>query len=116
MRIPGGAIGGYLRRTLRFNRLEWLEREVPEDFQQECHLFLLEWARSGGAAAPFPSKEDVRRFGSAAARHFYRVAIAYGYKKNTRRDGSYRRYEERFRDVDEALKFDEAAKMATERR
>lgn len=116
MLIPGGAIGGYLRRALRFNRLEWLEREVPEDFQQECHLFLLEWFGSGGADSPFPSKEEVRRFGSAAARHFYRVAVAYGYKKNTRRDGSYRRYEERFRNVDEVLTFDTAAKMFTERR
>jgi predicted DNA-binding transcriptional regulator AlpA len=80
-RLPGGALGGLLWRVLWRNHLAWLEKAIPEDFQQECHLFLLEWQKNGDSNnVPLP-REKFQKFARTAARHFYRLAVSYGWRR-----------------------------------
>ena len=79
-RLPEHPLSGLLWRALRQNHLEWLSEAIPEDFQQEVHLFLLEWQKNGGAKGPL-GPEEVKNFFRLAGRHFYQVAVNYGFKK-----------------------------------
>lgn len=93
---------GLLRAALRNGHLWWLRERIPEDYGQEEELFLLETA---GLAF-------VRPFLRAAGRHFYQVAVNYGFKR-PRGSSSYIRTErsvsgERFGDDDEGESYDEA--------
>jgi hypothetical protein len=66
---------GLLRVVLRRAGLGWLEKAIPvEDFQQECALFLLCWS-------PEAVDADPKTFFRAAARHFYGVAVNYGFRR-----------------------------------
>ena len=62
---------GLLLSSLKKNYTLYLRQIIPEDFCQECRLFLLEKGAS-------PDKLNVIEFRRAASRHFYRVAINYG--------------------------------------
>ena len=75
MRLMEHPKSGLLRSVLRTAKLGWLAKAIPEDFQQECALFLL------GRGA---NEEKYSEFARAAATHFYRVAVAYGWKRPKR--------------------------------
>lgn len=75
MRLPEHQKAGLLRRTLQNAHFFWLQEVVPEDFQQECELFLLDWS-------PEAVDADPKAFFRAASRHFYRMAVNYGFRRN----------------------------------
>lgn len=73
-KLPDHPAAGLLWRALQRNRLAWLRWVIPEDFWQECWLFLAGWS-------PEVVNADPREFSRAAARHFYGVAVAYGFRR-----------------------------------
>lgn len=92
-KVPGEGLGYLIWKVVRMNRLEILESDYPDDFQQECYLFLLEWEGVGGCMSfPLP-KDEFRRFSRMAARHFYRMAVAYGLNRRKKSVGFDRREE-----------------------
>lgn len=64
------------------NHLDFLEREFSEDFVQEVQSLFTQ----------FHGDEDVQEFSRVAARHFYRMAREYGYRRQ-RGDTRYVSYE-----------------------
>lgn len=72
-RLPEHPKAGLLWKTLQKAKLAWLERVIPEDFFQECALFLLDWI-------PEAVDADLKSFFRAANHHFYRVAVNYGFR------------------------------------
>lgn len=97
-RLPEHPAAGLLWTTLQRNRLSWLERLIPKDFQQEVYLFLLDWPLE-------VSEKNRKEFSRAASRHFYRVAVKYGFYR-PRGSSRYLRREERldslFEDAEES--------------
>lgn len=63
---------GLLWTGLRSFHLAWLSKVFPEDFYQECILFLLPWDLE---QEPFPEVEFLR----STQRHFYSFAVRYGW-------------------------------------
>ena len=74
MRLPEHPLSGLLWRAIRVGHLDWLERVIPEDFYQECSLFLLSWTEE-------KMRADRRAFFRSITRHFYQVAVNYGFRK-----------------------------------
>lgn len=63
-----------LFRTLQRSHLSWLLYVIPEDVKQESALFLLGWS-------PEKIDADIKTFFREANRHFYRVAVNYGFRR-----------------------------------
>jgi len=76
-RLPDHPKAGVLWRTLQRAHLSWLEEIIPEDFYQECALFLAGWT-------PEAVNADPKSFWRAAGHHFYQVAVSYGFRRPKR--------------------------------
>lgn len=74
MRLPDHPKAGMLWRALQRAHLSWLKKIIPEDFHQECALFLMGWTSEAVDADP-------KAFFRAASRHFYKVAVNYGFRR-----------------------------------